>query len=252
MPVKILLVDDNSDQQDSVDLILKSNGFLVVKAGDGENALSFLASEIFDLIVLDLMLHNECTPRILEFIRTNHAASKVVMVTRTPGAPQDLHRSVPGAMNDNAQSNLHSDLLTSIKHVLSEGSPSNTKLQIIKAGNLINSTPTGTLDMKASKLGLQQIALSGAHLQEYTVLIDLRDIKSVLSMPDIYEIASELVNYGDTFRRKTAVLIRADDDIDQALFFEDAAQNRGFEIKYFIGFEEAILWLSSISAPCVR
>ena len=101
--------------------------------------------------------------------------------------------------------------------------------------------------MKVSKQGLAQIDAAGNELRVYTVLIDLRDVKSKLSIANIYDLASDLGEYGDTFRRKTAVLARADEDLAQATFFENAAQNRGFEVKAFTVFEEAVVWLSSIT-----
>ena len=101
--------------------------------------------------------------------------------------------------------------------------------------------------MKASKQGFAQIDAAGNELQVYTVLIDLRDVDSKLSIAEIYDLASDLGEYGDTFRRKTAVLARADEDLAQATFFENAAQNRGFEVKTFTVFEDAIIWLSSIT-----
>jgi GTPase involved in cell partitioning and DNA repair len=111
------------------------------------------------------------------------------------------------------------------------------------------STPTGDLDMKASRQGFAQITAIGTNLQNYTVLIDLRDVKSRLSTDNIYDLASELVQYGKTFRRKTAMLVRADEDIDQARFFERAAKNQGFNVKTFTVFEDAVIWLSSITQP---
>jgi len=101
--------------------------------------------------------------------------------------------------------------------------------------------------MKASKQGLAQLAATGTDLQDYTVLIDPRDVKSRLSTTDIYEFASELVKYGETFRRKTAVLARDDENIDQATFFENVAQNRGFKVRAFTVFEDAITRTSDIS-----
>lgn len=103
--------------------------------------------------------------------------------------------------------------------------------------------------MEASKQGLAQIAATGIDLQDYAVLIDLREVKSSLSTTDVYELASELVKYGETFQRKTAVLARADKDFDQAQFFERVAQNRGFSVRAFTAFEDAITWLSDISQP---
>jgi hypothetical protein len=141
------------------------------------------------------------------------------------------------------------DLRDSVEHVLSDRSQTDLTLQIIKAGDFIKSTPTGDLDMKASKQGLAQIAATGTTLQDYTVLIDLRGVKSRLSTTDIFELAAELVEYGETFRGKTAVLVRAEEDIGQATFFENVAQNRGFKVRAFSVFEDAIIWLSNITQP---
>ena len=247
MAGKILLVDDDKDLRDVVRVILDSSGYLVVEAADCEHALSLLASERFDLILLDIALPDRSGFRVLEFVRENHIAAKVIMITGTVGLENAIKSTSLGARDYITKPYNPNYLLKSIEHILSDRSETNLKLQIIKAGDFIKSTPTGELDMKASKEGLAQIAATGADLQDYTVLIDLRDVTSRLSATDIYELASDLVKYGETFRRKTAVLARADEDIDQATFFENVAQNQGFKVRAFTVFEDAILWLSSIT-----
>jgi hypothetical protein len=103
--------------------------------------------------------------------------------------------------------------------------------------------------VKTSKQELAQIAATGTHLQDYAVLIDLQDVKSRLPTTDIYELASEPVKYSETFRRKTAVLARADEDVDRAMFFENVAQNRNFKVSASTVLEDAIIWRSSITEP---
>jgi len=56
--------------------------------------------------------------------------------------------------------------------------------------------------MDASKQGLAEIASTGTNLRDYTILIDLRDVKSRLSSADIYELASKLAKYGETFPKE--------------------------------------------------
>jgi DNA-binding response OmpR family regulator len=247
MAAKILLVDDDKTRRDSVRVVLKSSEYLVVEAADYANALTLLASENFDLILLDITLPDKSGFRVLEFLEKNHIASKVMVITGTVGVANVIRSATPGAREHITKPYSPDDLLKSIEHVLSDRSQANLRLQIIKAGDFIKSTPTGDLDMKTSKEGLEQIAVTGTDLQDYTVLIDLRDIRSRLSTTDIYDLASELVKYGKTFRRKTAVLARDDEDIDQAKFFENVAQNRGFNVKTFTVFEDAITWLSCIT-----
>jgi DNA-binding response OmpR family regulator len=247
MAAKILLVDDDKDRRDSVRVILKSSEYLVVEAADYANALSLLAGEKFDLILVDITLPDRSGFRVLEFLEKNHIASKVMVITGTVGVANVIRSATPGGREHITKPYNPDDLLKSIEHVLSDRSQTILKLQIIKAGDFIKSTPTGDLDMITSKEGLEQIAATGTDLRDFTVLIDLRDVKSRLSTTDIYDLASELVKYGQTFRRKTAVLARDDEDIDQAKFFENVAQNRGFSVRTFTVFEDAVIWLSSIT-----
>jgi DNA-binding response OmpR family regulator len=249
MAANLLLVDDNGNRRDAVRTLLKSSGSLTVEAADCMSAISMLETEKFDLILLDITLPDRSGFRVLEFLEKNHIAGKVMVITGTMGVANVSRSGTPGAREYLTKPYDPRDLSKSIEHVLSGRSEKNLKIQIIKAGDFVISTPTGDLDMKTSREGLAEIAETGTDLQDYTVLIDLRDIKSRLSMIDIYELAYELVKYGKTFRRKTAVLARDDKDIGQARFFEDAAQNRGFKVRAFTVFEEAIIWLSSTTKP---
>jgi DNA-binding response OmpR family regulator len=246
MAARILLVENDKYRRDSVQELLKPSGYLVIEAVDHEKALSLLANEKFDLVLLDITLPDKSGFGVLEFLEKNHIASKVMVVTGTVGLANVITSAIPGTQEQVTKPFAPADLLKSIEHVLSDRSETNLKLQIIKAGDFIRSTPTGELDMKASKQGLAQIDAAGNELHVYTVLIDLREVKSHLSIANIEELASDLLNYGTTFRRKTALLVRDDGDIDQARFFEMAAQNRGFTVKTFTVFEDAIIWLSSI------
>lgn len=246
MAAKLLLVDDNGNRRDSVRTILKSNSSLAIEAADCASALSILASEKFDLILVDITLPDKSGFAVLEFLERNQIASNVMVITGARGIANVITSATPGAREYITKPYSPTDLLKSIEHILSDRDLVNHKLQIIKAGDFIRSTPTGDLDFKTSKEGLEQIAATGTNLQNYKVLIDLRDVKSRLSTAQIHELALELVQYGQTFRRKTAVLVRADEDIQQAMFFEDVAQNRGFSVRTFTLFEEAVLWLSDI------
>lgn len=246
MTAKILLVDDDKDRRDSVQVMLKSSGYHVVKESDCENATSFLASERFDLILLDITLPDMRGFQVLKFLKENNLSSKVIVITGTVGLKNEIKSATPVARDYIIKPYDPDYLLKSIEHILSDQSQTNIKLQIIKAGDFIKSTPTGDLDMNTSREGLAQIAATGADLQDYTILIDLRDIKSRLTTGNIYELASKLVEYGKTFRRKTAVLARKDEDLDQAMFFENVSHNRGFNVRTFTVFEDAIRWLSNI------
>jgi len=249
MAATILLIDDDKDRRNAILQMMKLNQTLVIEAADCANALPALARKKVDLILLDMTPPSKCGFGILKYLEENLVASKVMVITGTVGVANIIRSATPGAREYVTKPYNPEGLLKSIEHLLSDRSPANLKLQIIKAGDFIKSTPTGDLDKAASKEGLAEIAALGADLKDYTVLIDLREVKSRLSSTDVFELASELAKYGETFRRRTAVLARADHDLDQATFFEDVAQGRGFEVKAFTIFEEAIFWLSSAPQP---
>jgi CheY-like chemotaxis protein len=245
--IKILLVDDDRNRKDFVQGILKSSGYLVVKETDCENAFSLLTRESFDLILLDITLPDQSGFRVLEFLKEKNLTSKVILITGTKALENAIKSAIPGEQGYVTNPYSPHSLIEAIKHVLTDQSQPNHKLQIINVGDFIKSTPTGGLDMYASKKGLELITTVGTDLQDYTILIDLRDVKSHLSVSEIIELATGLVKYGETFRRKTALLARDDEDFDQATFFQTIAQNRGFDVKAFTVFEDAMNWLFSIT-----
>jgi two-component system cell cycle response regulator DivK len=53
---KILVVEDNQDSRELVIKVLKSRGYLIMEAADGEAALQKLAEERPDLILMDISL----------------------------------------------------------------------------------------------------------------------------------------------------------------------------------------------------
>jgi two-component system OmpR family response regulator len=77
MPKHILLVDDESRIQDVVEYALTKEGYRVTCLSSGQAALSSIASNSFDLIILDVML-----PDIdgLEICRTIRKTSKVAIL----------------------------------------------------------------------------------------------------------------------------------------------------------------------------
>jgi two-component system cell cycle response regulator DivK len=84
--VKILLVEDNEMNRDMLSRRLKRNGYDVVMATNGQQGVDMAASEVPDLILMDMSLpvidgweatrrvkHNEATRRIPVIALTAHA-----------------------------------------------------------------------------------------------------------------------------------------------------------------------------------
>ena len=55
-PGRILIVDDEEHIRRILSLMLSSEGYEVAEAGDGASALELFASEVFDLVILDLRM----------------------------------------------------------------------------------------------------------------------------------------------------------------------------------------------------
>ena len=122
----------------------------------------------------------------------------------------------------------------------------NLNIQLVRQSDYIKTTPTGELDMASTKQLLLTLAAASSSREERPMLIDIRKTSSILKKADVFELASTLIEYGKTFRRKTAILARDDDSFDRANFFELVARNRGYNVNAFTSFEEAIVWLADI------
>jgi DNA-binding response OmpR family regulator len=245
MDTKILLIDNDKDRRDSLQLFLKSSGYGTVDATHCEDTPSLHGIGEYELILVDITFPDKSGFRVLEYLKTINSSAKVIVITGTAGLESVMKVDSPDTRQYVSKPYDPHCLLKSIKHILTVGDSEDSRIQIIKAGDFIRSSPTGELDMLASESGLAEIETASADLQDYTVLIDLRDIHSSLSTADIFDLASKLTRYGKTFRRRTAVLVRPDNDLGQAEFFETVAQNRGFKVRAFTVFEEAALWLAN-------
>jgi hypothetical protein len=118
-----------------------------------------------------------------------------------------------------------------------------TKIKIVTARDFIEVTPEGKIDINTSRQLLIDIAKTKHQPVDYDLLIDFRDTEWEMSTLDLYEIASELTQYGNTFRRKVAILVLPGVNFDPAEFLETCSHNRGFSVDAFSDYETAMRWL---------
>jgi hypothetical protein len=121
-----------------------------------------------------------------------------------------------------------------------------TKIKIVTAGDFLEVTPDGIINIATSRQLLVDIAKAEHHPVDYDLLIDFRDTQWRMSTLDVYQLAGELCQHGDTFRRKVAVLVQPGLNFDPAAFLETCAHNRGFCVNAFTDFETAIRWLLAL------
>lgn len=94
-------------------------------------------------------------------------------------------------------------------------------------------TPEGIINITTSRQLLVDIAKAEQPPADYELLVDFRNTQSNLSLPDVYQLASELFQHGDTFCRKVALLVLPGINFDLACFFEICSCDLGFSINAF-------------------
>lgn len=79
--MRILIVEDEFNLADVIRKILEKEKYVIDISGDGEEALYNIRSNIYDLVILDVMLPGMDGFEILKKMREEDIASKVIMLT---------------------------------------------------------------------------------------------------------------------------------------------------------------------------
>ena len=83
MPRKILAVDDENDVLLVVKTALETEGFNVVTASNGFDALEKVAAEMPDLVVLDVMMPGMTGFEVLDKIRADSRTARIPVIMLT-------------------------------------------------------------------------------------------------------------------------------------------------------------------------
>ena len=87
-PARLLVVDDQRDNREVLEVILGSQGFVIITAGSGAEALASVAEQAPDLILLDIMMPVMDGYQLAARIKGNPATRSIpiLMVTALSGA----------------------------------------------------------------------------------------------------------------------------------------------------------------------
>ena len=88
MKPKILIVDDEPDAVEMIEFNLKSNGFEVVSAADGEEALTKARAVLPDLILLEVMLPEVDGMEVCKILRRDTRTSGIPIIMLTAKAAE--------------------------------------------------------------------------------------------------------------------------------------------------------------------
>src|SRR2546425_7474198 len=89
---RILLVEDEANLRRTVTDLLKSDGYSVESSGDGLEAQNLAMSQVFDLIILDVMLPSRNGFDVCRHLRKNGINTPILMLT----ARSELNNKVQG------------------------------------------------------------------------------------------------------------------------------------------------------------
>src|SRR4030095_7486638 len=117
------------------------------------------------------------------------------------------------------------------------------EIKIVRVRDFLKTKASGELNLKEAKKLLAEIAELNETSDFHEILVDVRQTTAGLTLSDTYEIVSELGKYRNAFRKKVAILLGPNNDMDKARFLEMCAQNRGYLVNVFDDFEKAVRWM---------
>jgi CheY-like chemotaxis protein len=83
MKATLLLVEDSKVQRIETERILHKAGYIVLNAGDGEEALRVARENVPDLVLLDMMLPKLDGPQVLRGLKQNGGTADIPVIALT-------------------------------------------------------------------------------------------------------------------------------------------------------------------------
>jgi ATP-dependent Lon protease len=78
---KVLVVDDEEIARKNLDYILQKEGYIVVMAASGAEALEKMKTSNFDVVLTDIRMENISGIEVLEKTKSRYPETEVIMVT---------------------------------------------------------------------------------------------------------------------------------------------------------------------------
>lgn len=133
--MKILIIEDEYNLADAISSMLKSKKYSVEIRTDGESGLDEALTDIYDLIILDVMLPHKNGFEILKELRQENINSKILMLTAKNTIDDKMIGFNNGA-DDYLTKPFHMEELVARVNVQLRKN-NNTSLDIIELGDII-------------------------------------------------------------------------------------------------------------------
>lgn len=142
--MRILVVEDEFSLADIIAIKLRKEKYNVDISLDGEEGLDKALSDIYDLIILDIMLPKVNGIEILKEIRNNNIDTKVIMLTAKSSLDDKLIGFEKGA-NDYITKPFHIEELIARVNVQLRNNEKNINKDILKFGDIELNVRTSTI-----------------------------------------------------------------------------------------------------------
>lgn len=142
--MRILVVEDEFSLADIMATKLKKEKYSVDISLDGEDGLDNALSDIYDLIILDIMLPKVDGIEILKELKKNNVSSKVIMLTAKSGLDDKLVGFDNGT-NDYVTKPFHMEELIARVNAQLRNNSKNTIKDVIEFGDLKLNVRTSVL-----------------------------------------------------------------------------------------------------------
>ena len=142
--LRILVVEDEFSLADIIATKLRKEKYNVDISLDGEEGLDKALSDIYDLIILDIMLPKVNGIEILKEIRNNNIDTKVIMLTAKSSLDDKLIGFEKGA-NDYITKPFHMEELIARVNVWLRSNEKNINKDILKFGDIELNVRTSTI-----------------------------------------------------------------------------------------------------------
>ena len=142
--MRILVVEDEFNLADMIAIKLRKEKYNVDVSLDGEDGLDNALSDVYDLVILDIMLPKINGIEILKEIRNNNIDTKVIMLTAKSSLDDKLIGFENGA-NDYITKPFHMEELIARVNVQLRNNEKNINKDILKFGDIELNVRTSTI-----------------------------------------------------------------------------------------------------------
>jgi len=181
--MKILVCDDEREIADAIEIYLKTEGYSVLKAYNGREALSFVQNNEIGLIILDVMMPQMDGISALLKIRENDNIPVIILSAKTEDSDKILGLQM-GADDYMTKPFNPMELLARVKSQLrryNELGSANIVSGIYKTGGLVLNDQTKNVTVDGENVRLTPV-------QYKILLLLIKNLGRVFSIDEIYEL----------------------------------------------------------------